>query len=114
MGDLSELCSVIFVNTSNSNNTHKIDCIFTDKELGVTDAEYVKKLDEIINCDNLKEFLLPKLGDSGMSNWAELFFLCQSMLTHSYVLFICFNVCVKIGKINFKGKTCFRFLTTCF
>nr|CAD2188126.1 unnamed protein product [Meloidogyne enterolobii] len=83
MGDLSELCSVIFVNTSNSNNTHKIDCIFTDKELGVTDAEYVKKLDEIINCDNLKEFLLPKLGDSGMSNWAELFFLCQSMLTHS-------------------------------
>nr|CAD2187801.1 unnamed protein product [Meloidogyne enterolobii] len=83
MGDLSELCSVIFVNTSNSNNTHKIDCIFTDKELGVTDAEYVKKLDEIIKCNNLKEFLLPKLGDSGMSNWAELFFLCQSMLTHS-------------------------------
>ncbi|KAL7078280.1 hypothetical protein ACQ4LE_002737 [Meloidogyne hapla] len=83
MGDLSELCSVIFVNTSISNNTHKIDCIFTDKELGTTNSEYVKKLDSIINSDNLRDFLLPKLGDSGMSNWAELFFLCQSMLTHS-------------------------------
>ena len=88
MGDLSELCSVIFVNTSSSNNTHKIDCIFTDRELGLIDAEYVKKLDLIIKSNNLKEFLLPTLGDSGLSNWAELFFLCQSMITHSYVFYL--------------------------
>ncbi|KAF7636395.1 Ku domain-containing protein [Meloidogyne graminicola] len=86
-GDPNELCSIIFVNTSNSNTIQKVDCIFTDRELGLIDADYVKKLDKLINSNKIKEMLIPTLGDSGECNWADLFLLCQNIFTNTTRVF---------------------------
>lgn len=83
-GDLSELCSVIFVNTGKTNDlAQNYECIFVHRELTIIDAEYVKELDAILQNEDLQNAMQPLIGVSGLCDWADLFYLCRRIFQYS-------------------------------
>lgn len=80
-GDANELGSVIFFNTTQSKTTREnIDCIYVHRELGTMDADYVKRMDEILSKEDLLAEMQPELGNSGTCEWSDLILVCQDML----------------------------------
>lgn len=81
LGDSGEMCAILLANTSLTNEkAENIDNVFVYRDMGPMDADLVKELDIVLQSDDPRTVLSPVVGESGVCNWAELFYLCHKLL----------------------------------
>ena len=84
IGDQGELNTIVFANTANNNEmAENTDACYVHRKLSTMDAEYMKGLDAILQEKDLKAQFAPELGESGVCDWAQLFFLCERLFVNA-------------------------------